>query len=89
MAADEGHETIGVSVNATAEEGYYGLVAKAISRVEEFVGDAKVLRDESDCDVLAPGDQWFISCVHTGISQGGQSIDGKFVFLRYKALSGS
>lgn len=82
-----GGESIGVEVQATAADGgYEHLITEAIRRLSEMLPDVKIHRRRGDCGGtggFGAGEEWYIGCAHSGISAGGQTISGKFLFVRY------
>lgn len=81
-------ESIQLDVMTTAEEGYESLISQAMKRVSEYLPTAAIKRRREDCgDDLGTGngEEWYMECAHSNISDGGQSISGTFTFIRYEA----
>lgn len=81
-----GVESIQVTVNADQEEGYEGMVLKAMVRVQEFMPDASVHRmwDEAREHASPSKQAWFMSCGHSEVSPGGTGLQGTFTFILYQ-----
>lgn len=89
-----GCETITVpGVSADQEEGYEGLLLKAMTRMQDFDPTASVLRTWKEAQTaqearvaaaMSRVNVWYLSCVHASVSAHGAMIEGTFTFVLYQ-----